>query len=60
MQGLASIMTNPILQDGLSGLACTATAFAAIEVRNRLPFLSYLQSILQHLVVLSWSPLPFT
>ncbi|KAK9865943.1 hypothetical protein WJX84_012323 [Apatococcus fuscideae] len=30
-KGLASIMTNPILQDGLSGLACTATAFAAIE-----------------------------
>lgn len=40
MQGLASIMTNPILQDGLSGLACTATAFAAIEVRSRLFFLS--------------------
>ena len=32
-QGLASLLTNPILQDVVSGLACTATAFAAIEVR---------------------------
>ena len=25
-------MSNPVLQDGVAGLACTATAFAAVEV----------------------------
>ena len=35
MQGLAALMSNPVLQDGVAGLACTATAFAAVEVRSR-------------------------
>ena len=32
MQGLSQLISNPVIQDGVAGLACTATAFASIEV----------------------------
>ena len=31
LQGLAALITNPVIMDGVAGLACTATAFAAVE-----------------------------
>ena len=31
MQGLVGIISNPVLANGVSGLATTATAFAAVE-----------------------------
>ena len=33
VQGLATLHVNPILADSTTGLATSATAFAAIEVR---------------------------
>ena len=38
LQGLVALHTNPILADSTAGLATTATAFAAIEVRTLLLF----------------------
>lgn len=31
LQGLVGITSNPVLADGISGLATSATAFAAVE-----------------------------
>ena len=32
LQGLVSLLSNPVISDGVNGLATSATAFAAIEV----------------------------
>ena len=32
LQGLAGILSNPVIMDGVAGLATTATAFSAVEV----------------------------
>ena len=32
-KGLTSLLSNPVIADGVAGLATSATAFAAIEVR---------------------------
>ena len=57
LQGLTGIISNPVINNGVAGLATTATAFAGVEVGVResalchlpaqfLEFLTFLQSLI--------------
>ena len=50
-KGLTSLLSNPVINDGVAGLATSATAFAAVEVSTCLDLLILHSAILHNL---SW------